>query len=325
MAKSPISRWLAGYVRGRAWRVAVIRHPMPYGNLAMERVQRFASKADLNVAHCTIEEREEYEPHIACGNVIFAGVDYAAVLRAAEAEADILVWDGGNNDFPFIRPDLHIGVVDALRPNQVATHYPGETVARLADVLVVNKANAAHQSDVTALMARLRAINPGATVVRGNLPIRLDDPAAISGRRVLVIEDGPTLTHGGMASGAGAAAALAAGAAELVDPRTSAPPVLMAVFAEYSHIGRVLPAMGYSEAQLRAIGETIEHSKAELVVASFTPPIACTKPCWFTDPVTAKSWRTGTSASAESSAYSSADEALSPSTPPYDCSNTRLA
>jgi predicted GTPase len=203
---------------------------MPYGNLAMERLQRFASKADLNVAHCTIEEREEYEPHIACGNVIFAAVDYAAVLRAAEAEADILVWDGGNNDFPFIRPDLHIGVADALRPNQVATHHPGETVARLADVLVVNKANAAHQSDVTALMARLRAINPGATVVRGNLPIRLDDPAAISGRRVLVIEDGPTPTHGGMASGA-----RAAGAADLVDPRTSAPPVLMTVFAVLSY------------------------------------------------------------------------------------------
>ena len=266
--KSPISRWLAGYVRDRAWRVAVIRHPMPYGNLAMEGVQRFASKADLDLAHCTIEEREEYEPHIACGNIIFAGVDYAAVLRAAEAEADILVWDGGNNDFPFIRPDLHIGVADALRPDQVATHHPGETVARMADVLVVNKANAAHQSDVTALVARLRAINPGATVVRGNLPIRLDDPAAISGRRVLVIEDGPTLTHGGMASGAGAAAALAAGAAEMVDPRTSAPPVLMTVFAEYSHIGRVLPAMGYSEAQLHAIGETIEHSEAELVVAA---------------------------------------------------------
>ncbi len=146
--KSPISRWLTGYLRARGQRVAVIRHPMPYGNLEMERVQRFASAADLDAARCTIEEREEYEPHIACGDVVFAGVDYAAVLRAAEAEADILVWDGGNNDFPFIRPDLHIGVADALRPDQVDTHHPGETVARMADVLVVNKANAASPADV---------------------------------------------------------------------------------------------------------------------------------------------------------------------------------
>jgi predicted GTPase len=266
--KSPISRWLASHLRARGRRVAVIRHPMPYGNLTLERVQRFASLSDLDTAQCTIEEREEYEPHIASGDLVFAGVDYAAVLQAAEAEADIIVWDGGNNDFPFIRPDLHIGVADALRPEQVATHHPGETVARMADVLVVNKADAAPASDVAALTARLRAINPRAAIIRGHLPVRLDDSAAVHGRRVLVVEDGPTLTHGGMTYGAGAVAAVAANAAELVDPRLSAPAELLRVFAEYPHIGNVLPAMGYSEAQRRALATTIEASAAELVVAA---------------------------------------------------------
>jgi predicted GTPase len=266
--KSPISRWLTGLLRARGRRVAVIRHPMPYGNLAMERVQRFTSAADLDAARCTIEEREEYEPHIASGNVVFAGVDYAVVLQAAEAEADILVWDGGNNDFPFISPDLHIGVADALRPDQVDTHHPGETVARMADVLVVNKANAASPGDVAALAARLRTVNPRATVVRGHLPVHLDDPEAVRGRRVLVIEDGPTLTHGGMSYGAGTVAALAAGAAGLVDPRLSAPPELLRVFGAYPHIGMVLPAMGYSAAQLDQMTTTIAASQAELIVVA---------------------------------------------------------
>ena len=188
------------------------------------------------------------------------------MLRAAEAEADIIVWDGGNNDFPFIRPDLHIGVADALRPDQVVTHHPGETVARMADVLVLNKADAAPPADVAALRQRLRAVNPRAAIVRGNLPVRLDDPTAIRGRRVLVIEDGPTLTHGGMAQGAGASAALAAGAAELVDPRLSAPPALQQMFAQYPHIGPVLPALGYNQDQLRAMEAAIAGSSAEYVV-----------------------------------------------------------
>ena len=251
--KSPISRWLAGHLRARGRHVAVIRHPMPYGNLTIERVQRFGSLADLDAAHCTIEEREEYEPHIAWGNVVFAGVDYGAVLHAAEAEADILVWDGGNNDFPFIRPNLHIGVADALRPDQVTTYHPGETVARMADVLVVNKADAAPPADVAALMARLHAINPRATIVRGSLSVRLDNLAAVLGRRVLVVEDGPTMTHGGMPHGAGTVAVIAAGACQLVDPRLSAPPEILSVFAQYPHIGRVLPALGYSPAQLHAL------------------------------------------------------------------------
>ncbi len=276
--KSPISRWLAAHLRRRGRRVAVIRHPMPYGNLAMERVQRFASMADMDAADCTIEEREEYEPHVAEGNIVFAGVDYAAILQAAAAEADILVWDGGNNDFPFIRPDLHIGVADALRPDQVTTHHPGEAIARMADVLVVNKANAAPPADVEALRARLRAVNPRAAIIRGSLPVRLDDPQAVRGRRVLVIEDGPTITHGGMAQGAGAAAALTAGATELVDPRLSAPPDLLRVFVQYPHIGRVLPAMGYSEAQRRDMAATIAASEAEIIVVATPIDLAALMP-----------------------------------------------
>ena len=266
--KSPVSRWLAGYLRDHGRRVAVIRHPMPYGDLATQRAQRFASTSDLDAAHCTLEEHEEYEPHIARGNIVFAGIDYAAVLQMAEAEGDILVWDGGNNDFPFIRPDLHIAIADALRPDQVATHHPGETVARMADVLVVNKSDAAPRADVAALTARLHAINPRATIVRGTLPVSLDDAAAVRGRRVLVIEDGPSLTHGGMPYGAGTVAALIAGASELVDPRPAASPELLRVFADYPHIGKVLPTVGYSEPQLRSLSATIECCGADVVVAA---------------------------------------------------------
>ena len=266
--KSPISRWLAALLRSRGRRVAVLRHPMPYGNLTLERVQRFASAADMDAARCTIEEREEYEPHVAMGNIVFAGVDYAAILAAAEAEADILVWDGGNNDLPFIRPDLHIAVADALRPEQVDTHHPGETVARMADVLIVNKVNAAPPGDVMALTARLRAINPRARILRGSLPVRLDRPELVHGRRVLVIEDGPTLTHGGMSHGAGASAARAAGAAELIDPRPFAAPLIRRMFETYPHIGPVLPAVGYGSAQLAALAETIAAVNAEAVVAA---------------------------------------------------------
>jgi len=255
-------------LRERGKRVAVLRHPMPYGDLVAERVQRFASLADLDRAQCTVEEREEYEPHIAMGNLVFAGVDYAAILAAAEGESDVIVWDGGNNDFPFIRPDLHIAVADALRPAQVATHHPGEAVARMADLLIVNKVDAAASADVDALIARCRAINPQATILRGASPVRLDDPPAVRGRRVLVVEDGPTITHGGMAYGAGFVAARAAGATEIVDPRTSAPPEIAAVFAAYPHIGPVLPAVGYSPAQLQAIAATIERAAADVVVAA---------------------------------------------------------
>ena len=185
--KSAIARFLSRRLRESRQRVAVLRHPMPYGDLLKQRVQRFASVADLDAADCTVEEREEYEPHIAAGNVVFAGVDYAAILAAAEAEADIIVWDGGNNDFPFVYPDLHIVVADALRPRQIATHHPGEAVARMANVLVVNKVDTASQHDVETAIAGLRAVNPAAPIVCAASPVCLDDPGAVRGRRVLVI------------------------------------------------------------------------------------------------------------------------------------------
>jgi predicted GTPase len=265
--KSPVARWLARRLRQHGLRVAVLRHPMPYGDLALERVQRFSKPADLDAAACSAEEREEYEPHIAMGNLVFAGVDYAAILKAAEREADVIVWDGGNNDFPFVRPNLHIGVADALRPRQVATHHPGETVARMADVLVINKADSASAEDVRTAEQALRAVNATAPLVRGSLPVRLDDASRVKDQRALVIEDGPTITHGGMSHGAGFVAAVAAGAAEIVDPRPSAAPEIRSVFDTYPHIGRVLPAVGYNPGQLRALEETINRADCDVVVS----------------------------------------------------------
>ncbi len=266
--KSAIARWLSRRLHDRGRNVAVLRHPMPYGDLVRERVQRFASLADLDAANCTVEEREEYEPHIALGTVVFAGVDYAAILEAAEREADIIVWDGGNNDFPFVRPDLHIAVADALRPGQVATHHPGETVARMADVLVVNKTDSASPEQIETTTAALRAVNPKAPIVRARSPVRLDDAGAVAGRRVLVVEDGPTITHGGMPYGAGFVAAEAAGAAAIVDPRRSAAREIAEVFEKYPHIGAVLPAIGYGPRQLAALAQTINNSAGEIVVSA---------------------------------------------------------
>jgi predicted GTPase len=244
-----------------------MRHPMPYGDLATARVQRFATVADLDRAGCCAEEREEYEPHLAVGNVVFAGVDYAEILRAAQAASDIIVWDGGNNDFPFLTPDLHIVVADALRPRQISTHHPGETVARMADVLVVNKTDAAPPSDVELAEQGLRALNSRAVVVRAASPIRLDDDAAVKGKRVLVVEDGPTITHGGMSHGAGYVAAVAAGA-DIVDPRRSAAPAISAIFEAYPHIGMVLPAVGYDAAQRAALRATINGADVDAVVSA---------------------------------------------------------
>jgi predicted GTPase len=265
--KSAIARWASRRLRAEGLRVAVLRHPMPYGDLAKARVQRFATVADLDRAGCTAEEREEYEPHIAVGNVVFAGVDYAEVLKAAEAEADILVWDGGNNDFPFVTPDLHIVVADALRPRQMSTHHPGETVARMADVLVINKTDAAPAPDVELAEQGLRALNSRAVVVRAASPVRLDDGAAVKGKRVLVVEDGPTITHGGMSHGAGYVAAVAAGT-DIVDPRRSAAPAISGIFEAYPHIGKVLPAVGYDAAQLAALQATINDADVDLVVSA---------------------------------------------------------
>ena len=246
--------------------VSAVRTGCGKSQTARWLVRRLAARADLDAAQCTNEEREEYEPYLEAGGVVYAGVDYAAILARAEAEATIVVWDGGNNDFPFLRPDLHLAVVDALRPEQLATHHPGEAVARMADVVVVNKVDAARSEDVERLEAAVRALNPRAAIVRAASPVRLDDAEAVRGRRVLVIDDGPTLTHGGMAYGAGYVAAVRAGAAEIVDPRESATPALLELFARHPHLGRVLPAVGYDEAQLAALGETIARSRAEVVV-----------------------------------------------------------
>ncbi len=276
--KSPVARWLARRLRDAGRKVAVVRHPMPYGQLLRQRVQRMATLADLADAQCTMEEREEYEPHIALGTIVFAGVDYEAILRAAESEADILIWDGGNNDFPFIRPDLRIVVADALRPDQVTTHHPGEAVGRMADILLINKIGSAIPADVAALTDRLRAINPHAVIARGDLPVRLDDPEAIRGRRVIVIEDGPTVTHGGMPHGAGHVAATAAGAADIIDPRQFAVGTIRDAYSAYPHLGRVLPALGYSPAQLRELTETIARSGADVVVSATPADIAALIP-----------------------------------------------
>ncbi|HVP29770.1 MAG TPA: cyclic 2,3-diphosphoglycerate synthase [Myxococcota bacterium] len=265
--KSQTARWIARRLADAGVRVVALRHPMPYGDLERQRVQRFASLADLRAADCTIEEREEYEPWVALGAVVFAGVDYAAILERAEAEADVLVWDGGNNDFPFLRPDLHVVLTDALRPDQLTTHHPGEAVLRMADVVVVNKVDAAADADVRRLVAAVRALRPTTPIVRTASPPRLDDPSAVRGRRVLVVEDGPTITHGGMPYGAGFVAATHAGA-EIVDPRPSAAPALAAVYTANPHIGRVLPAMGYGAAQREALRVTIEASEADVVVAA---------------------------------------------------------
>ncbi len=265
--KSQTSRWLSRHLRQRGLRVAVLRHPMPYGDLAAARVQRFATPDDLDAAHCTAEEREEYEPHLAVGNVVYAGVDYAAVLAAAEQEADVVIWEGGNNDVSFVAPDLGIAVVDALRPAQMDRFFPGEAVVRMADVVVVNKVDAAPDELVVEAVDRVRDLNPEAVVVKAASPVRLDDPEAVAGRKVLVVDDGPTLTHGGMPYGAGFAAAVAAGAAEIVDPRVSAPPEIAAIFERHPHIERVLPAVGYADDQLAALAETINRSDAELVVS----------------------------------------------------------
>ena len=264
--KSQVCRHIAEHLRGIGLRVAALRHPMPYGDLARQRVQRFADGADLDRHHCTNEEREEYEPYIEMGSVVFAGVDYIEILRTAEAEADIILWDGGNNDFSFIQPDLNIVLVDALRPGQTAAYHPGETTLRLADVVVISKVDAAPAQQVEDVEREVRSINSNARLLHGASPATLDDPEAVRGRRVLVIDDGPILTHGGMAYGAGYVAANAGGAAEIIDPRETAAPLIKDVFAKFPHLERVLPAVGYSKAQCEALRKTIDDSDADLVV-----------------------------------------------------------
>ena len=265
--KSQTARWISQRLRSRGLRVAVIRHPMPYGDLERQAVQRFADRADLVEGRCTLEEREEYEPHLAAGNVVYAGVDYARIVAAAQAEADVLVWDGGNNDFPFVRPDLHVVLVDSLRPGQETSYHPGETVLRMADVVVIAKTDAASAADVQRVADAARRINPHAPIVRAASPIRLDDPQAVRGKRVLVIEDGPSTTHGGLSYGAGYVAAVQAHAAEIVHPRAYAASQIAALYVQYPKLGPVLPAMGYSASELDALARSIDAAPVDVVVS----------------------------------------------------------
>jgi predicted GTPase len=263
--KSQTARRVAQAIRAAGQRPVVVRHPMPYGDLAAQRVQRFATYEDLQAADVTVEEREEYEQHLAEGTVVYAGVDYQAILDQAQAECDVLIWDGGNNDYPFYRPDLWITVADPLRAGHETSYHPGELNLRAADVLIVNKIDSATAHQLAQLDAAISELNPTATVVRARSTVSAEDPGLIAGRRVLVIEDGPTLTHGGMRYGAGVVAARRCGAAEIVDPRQLATGTIRDVYRKYD-IGPVLPAMGYSPQQLRELGQMINAADADVVV-----------------------------------------------------------
>jgi predicted GTPase len=263
--KSQTTRAIADTLKEAGKRVVAVRHPMPYGNLEAQRVQRYATLQDLDRYDTTIEEREEYEPHITSGTIIYAGVDYGQILEQAQAECDVLLWDGGNNDLPFYEPDIHIVVADPLRAGHETSYYPGEVNLRMADVVVINKMDSASAEQVNALMESIHQSNPKATVIKANSAVSLDDPDAVKGKRVLVVEDGPTLTHGEMKFGAGVVAARAYGAAEIVDPRPWAIGTIARTFLKYD-VGPVLPAMGYSQGQLAEMEQIIDAVDADVVV-----------------------------------------------------------
>jgi len=266
--KSQTSRKVALLLKKKGRSVAVIRHPMPYGDLEKQKVQRFATYDDMAKHECTIEEREEYEPHVKNGIVVYAGVDYEAILREAEAEADIILWDGGNNDFPFYKSDLEIVVVDPHRAGHELLYYPGETNFRRAQVLVINKIDTAPKDGVDKILANIKMINPTATIIRANSPTIVENGERIRGKRVLVIEDGPTVTHGGMAYGAGVVAAQKYGAAQIIDPRPAAGGSIRKTFEKYRHLDKVLPAMGYSETQINELAETIAKIDCDLIISA---------------------------------------------------------
>src|SRR5438094_1786605 len=275
--KSQTTRHVAALFRKAGKRVAVLRHPMPYGDLTKQAVQRFERYEDLDAADATIEEREEYEPHLAEGNLVFAGIDYERILRAAEQEADVILWDGGNNDTPFIEPDLHIVVVDPHRPGHELRYHPGETNLRMADVCVVNKIDSASQEGIDAVLDSIHTHTRNATVVPAASPFHVEgDAEAIRGKRVLAIEDGPTLTHGEMTYGAAVLAAKQHGAADLVDPRPFAVGSIAKTFADYPNVGTLLPAMGYGREQMEDLRKTSEGCDADLVLIG--PPIDLRKP-----------------------------------------------
>ena len=271
VGKSQTTRQVCRLLRERGLRVVAVRHPMPYGDLTKQIVQRFETYADFDKHDCTIEEREEYEPLVDMGIVVYAGVDYGLILQEAEKEADVIIWDGGNNDTPFYQPNVHIVLFDPHRPGHELTYYPGETNMLMADIAVINKVDSAPAEGLAAVRHNLAAHNPAATVVLAESEVTVDDPTAVAGKKVLVVEDGPTLTHGGMAFGAGVIAAKKFGAAEMVDPRPWLAGSLRDTFAAYPHIGPVLPAMGYGRQQIADLQATINRAEADLVL--FATPI----------------------------------------------------
>jgi predicted GTPase len=281
--KSQTTRAVSRILKGAGKKIAVVRHPMPYGDMTKQIAQRFETSQDLIDADCTIEEREEYEPHLAMGSIVYAGIDYGEIISRAQKEADIVLWDGGNNDLPFYTPDVHITVADALRVGHETTYHPGEANLRMADVVIINKVDSAKIEDVEKLRSTIEALNPKAIIIEAHSPISLDDGPDIKGKKVLVVEDGPTLTHGEMTYGAGVVAARRAGAASMVDPRQWAAGTIKQVYEKYPHIGHLLPAMGYSDQQRQDLADTINASDAEVVVIA--TPIDLRKVCDIQKPV----------------------------------------
>ena len=264
--KSQTSRKVTKILRSNGYRVVVIRHPMPYGDLRKQVCQRFATFEDLDKYECTIEEREEYEPHIRNGVIVYAGVDYGKILREAEKEADVIVWDGGNNDLPFYKPDLHIVVADPHRPGHELKYHPGEANLRMADVVVINKVDTAEPENIEKVENNVKKVNPNAIIVKAASPMAVDKPELIKGKRALVIEDGPTLTHGEMPYGIATIAAKKLGASEIVDPRPYAVGTIVDAYKKYRHLGTILPALGYGEHQIRELEETINATPCDVVV-----------------------------------------------------------
>ncbi|MFZ1286560.1 MAG: GTPase, partial [Candidatus Phosphoribacter sp.] len=281
--KSQTTRFLAKVLREQGLSVVAVRHPMPYGDLAAQACQRFATYADLDRYDCTIEEREEYEPHIDAGGVVYAGVDYERILRQAEQEADVILWDGGNNDLPFYQPDLHICLADPLRPGDERRYHPGEANVRMADIVIINKCDAARPEDIDAVSASVSEMNPRAAIHFCDSPVTVDNPEFVAGLAVIVVEDGPTLTHGSMTFGAGVVGASAAGVRTIVDPTAYAVGSIAATYAKYPNARGVLPAMGYSDEQIADLVATIEATPGEAIVSG--TPIDLTRVLSLSKPI----------------------------------------
>ena len=282
--KSQTTRFISNILKKLGKKVVAIRHPMPYGDLAKQACQRFANYGDLDQQECTIEEREEYEPHIDNGFVVYAGVDYEQIIRRAEQEADVILWDGGNNDLPFYKSDLHICIADPLRSGHEMAYHPGEANFRMADLILINKCDSAKEADIKAIEANAAKVNPKARVIRANSPVTCDRPELVKGKRALVIEDGPTLTHGSMSYGAGVVAAKAAGAHEIVDPTPYAVDSIAATYRKYPNAKGILPAMGYGEHQIRDLEATIEATPCDVVLSG--TPIDLTRVLKVSKPMT---------------------------------------